>query len=68
MRAGKTARLVFAGDGSAGCALSLIFEDQQYVLPQDGETPIELPAMRAGESIDYTCAMGMYGGHIEVIA
>lgn len=68
VRAGKAARLVFSGDGSAGCALSLIFQDQQYVLAQDGETPIELPAMRAGESIDYTCAMGMYGGRIEATA
>lgn len=68
VRAGQAARLVFAGDGSAGCALSLVLQDQQYVLSQDGETPIELPAMQAGESIDYTCAMGMYGGRIEAVA
>lgn len=67
LRAGTRARLVFASDGSAGCALSLIFQDRQYVLPQNGETPIELPAMRAGERIDYTCAMGMYRGSIEVV-
>lgn len=65
--AGKPTRVVFAGDGSAGCALSLIFQDQQYVLSPDVETPIELPAMQAGERIDYTCAMGMYGGRIEAV-
>lgn len=67
LRAGTPARLVFASDNSAGCALALILQGQQYVLPQNAETPIELPAMRAGDRIDYTCAMGMYGGTIEVI-
>ena len=68
LRAGTPTRLVFASDGSGGCALSLIFQDRMYVLPQTGETPIELLAMRAGERIDYACAMGMYGGRIEVVS
>jgi len=68
LRAGKPARLIFTGDGSAGCSLALIFADRQYILSADAPTPIALPAMRAGQRIDYTCAMGMYGGSIEVIA
>lgn len=68
LRAGRPARLIFTGDGSAGCSLALIFADRQYILSADAPTPIELPAMRAGERVDYTCAMGMYGGSVEAIA
>ena len=68
LRAGKPARLIFTGDGSAGCSLALIFADRQYILSADAPTPIALPAMRANQRIDYTCAMGMYGGSIEAIA
>jgi sulfite exporter TauE/SafE len=64
--AGEPARVVFASDGAAGCALALVFEGQQMILPQTGETPIDLPPQQPGE-IDYTCAMGMYGGRIEVV-
>lgn len=68
LRAGKPARLLFRGDGSAGCSLALIFADRQYVLSGDAPTVIALPAMRAGQRIDYTCTMGMFGGSIEVLA
>ncbi len=67
LQAGSPARLRFTGDGSSGCALALIFEDRQYILSPDAETPIELPAMKAGQRIDYTCSMGMFGGRIEVV-
>jgi len=68
LRAGRPARLIFTGDGSAGCSLALIFADRQYILSADAPTAIQLPAMRAGERIDYTCTMGMYGGSVEAIA
>ena len=68
LQAGKPTRLLFSGDGSAGCSLALIFADRQYILSPDAPTAIRLPAMRAGQRIDYTCTMGMYGGSIEVIA
>jgi len=68
LRAGRPARLIFTGDGSAGCSLALIFADRQYILSADAPTAIQLPAMRAGERIDYTCTMGMYGCSVEAIA
>lgn len=67
LQAGAPARLRFVGDGSSGCALALVFEDRQYILSPDAETPIELPAMKAGQKIGYTCSMGMFGGSIEVV-
>ena len=66
IRSGEPARVVFQSDGVAGCTLALIFKDQQMILPETGETPIELPAQEPG-SIEYSCAMGMYGGSIEVV-
>jgi len=65
IRSGEPARVVFAGDGSGGCALALVFEGRQYYLQPGGATPIELPPRERG-TIEYTCAMGMYGGRIEI--
>ena len=65
IRSGEPARIVFTGDGSGGCSLSLVFQGQQYFVPATGSTPIELPPQKPG-SIEYTCAMGMYGGRIEI--
>ncbi len=66
IRSGAPARIVFVGDGSAGCALALVFQDRQYVLSQTQETTVDVPAQSSG-MIDYSCSMGMYGGSIEVI-
>lgn len=66
IRRGQAARLIFAGDGSGGCALSLVFQGRQYYLTATGETPIQLAPQEAG-TIEYTCSMGMYGGRIDVV-
>lgn len=66
IRSGEPARIVFAGDGSGGCSLSLVFQGRPYYLQPNGPTPIDLPPQEPGE-IEYTCAMGMYGGRIEVV-
>ena len=65
IRSGEPARIVFTGDGSGGCSLSLVFQGQQYYISATGSTPIELPPQKPG-TIAYTCAMGMYGGRIEI--
>jgi len=66
IRAGEPARVIFVTDGSAGCTRALVFMGQSGVLPQSGETPIDLPAQEPG-TIRYTCGMGMYSGSIEVV-
>lgn len=66
IRAGEPARIVFSGDGTGGCSLALVFQGQQYYLQAGAATPIDLPAQEPG-SIDYSCAMGMYGGRIEIV-
>lgn len=64
--AGQPARVVFSADGSGGCTLALFFQDQQYYLDPAAPTVIDLPPQKPG-TIDYTCAMGMYGGSIEIV-
>jgi len=66
IRAGEPARVIFFTDGSAGCTRALVFMGQSGVLPQSGETAIDLPAQEPG-TIRYTCGMGMYSGSIEVV-
>ncbi len=66
IRSGRPARIVFTGDGTAGCALALVFEGESYLLKTGGETTIELPPQKPG-AIEYTCSMGMYGGRIEIV-
>lgn len=66
IRAGKPARVIFVTDGSAGCTRALVFMGQSGVLPESGETVIDLPAQKPG-TIRYTCGMGMYSGSIEVV-
>lgn len=65
IRSGKPARIVFEGDGSGGCALSLQFQGRSRYLAATGRTPISLPPQEPG-TIEYTCSMGMYGGGVEV--
>lgn len=66
IRAGSPARVIFVTDGSAGCTRALVFMGQSGVLPESGETAIDLPPQEPG-TIRYTCGMGMYSGKIEVI-
>ncbi len=67
IRAGEPARVIFFTDGSAGCTRALVFMGQSGVLPQSGETAIDLPAQEEPGTIRYTCGMGMYSGSIEVV-
>ncbi|MEJ7893077.1 MAG: sulfite exporter TauE/SafE family protein [Solirubrobacteraceae bacterium] len=65
IRSGEPSRIVFSGDGSGGCSLALLFEGKQYYIDPAGAMSIDLPPQKPG-TIDYTCAMGMYGGSIEI--
>lgn len=67
LQAGKPTRLVFAGDGSAGCPLALLFQGQEYTLTPTSEVPIDLPALKPGQRIKYSCSMGMASAEIRVL-
>lgn len=66
IEAGRPARVVFATEGALGCTSTLVWEGRVVPLtPSD--TVFEVAPRKAGEQIRYTCAMGMYGGTIEVV-
>ena len=67
VKAGQPVRVIFLAEPTAGCALALIFgQGQHYLTPAD-PTVIDIPPMATGQRIDYTCAMGMYGGSVEAV-
>jgi sulfite exporter TauE/SafE len=48
------------------CARAFVIPDLgvEVLLPQNGSTPIEIPAQAAGTVMQFTCSMGMYTGEI----
>jgi len=62
--AGLPTTLLVRTRDTRGCVRALVLPSgQQTILPETGETPIDLGAPREG-NFDYTCGMGMYSGRI----
>jgi sulfite exporter TauE/SafE len=65
--AGIPTTLTVRSDGAAGCIRSFVMGDTQTVLPQSGDTRIDLGTPTPG-TLRYACGMGMYTGAITVTA
>ena len=65
LRAGVPTTLVVHSDGASGCITAFIIQGKQWILPETGDTPIDLGVLQPGQ-IDFTCAMGMYSGVLTV--
>ena len=65
LRAGIPTTLVVHSDGASGCITAFIIKGKQWILPETGDTPIDLGVLQPGQ-IDFTCAMGMYSGVLTV--
>jgi len=65
LRAGVATTLIFRSDGAQGCVRALVIPglNQQVILPEHGDTPVDLGVVERGR-LDYSCAMGMYSGTI----
>lgn len=63
--AGIPTTLIVRSDGAAGCIRSFVMGDTQTVLPQSGDTRIDLGTPAPG-TLRYACGMGMYTGAITV--
>ncbi len=52
-------------DGTWGCTRAFVIPSAGFrqILPETGETPIDLGTPAAG-TLRYTCSMGMYRGNI----
>ncbi|MDQ3943866.1 MAG: cupredoxin domain-containing protein [Actinomycetota bacterium] len=66
-KAGLATRLTLRTDGVQGCTRAFVVPaaNLELPLPETGDTVLELGELAAGR-INYTCAMGMYRGVIEV--
>lgn len=67
-RAGIPLRIVFRRDDDDACSERVIFSAPRLDrrLAQAGATTVDLPAQPPGE-IRFTCGMGRYRGHIELV-
>lgn len=67
-QAGIPAMLTLRTNGTTGCTRSFVIPSLgiQEVLPETGETPIDLGELEAG-TLRFTCSMGMYRGEIDVV-
>jgi sulfite exporter TauE/SafE len=65
--AGVPTTLIVHSDDVSGCVRSLVIRDKQYILPENGDTPIDLGVLQPGE-LRYRCGMGMYTGKLTIVA
>ncbi len=61
-KAGIPTKLIVKTDGTYDCSSSLVINEINYkkILPQTGETEIDLGTKNAGETLQGLCGMGMY--------
>jgi sulfite exporter TauE/SafE len=65
-KAGQPTKLVLVTNNTQSCARAFVIPslNLQQVLPETGETVIDLPAQSAG-ALQFTCSMGMYQGYVQ---
>lgn len=63
--AGIPTTLIVRSDGATGCVRAFVIGDNETVLPESGDTRIDLGTPAAG-TLRYACGMGMYTGAITV--
>ena len=65
--AGKPVSLTVVTSGTTGCTRAFVIPSIGYqrVLPESGQTTINIPARAASGNLRYTCSMGMYSGYFE---
>jgi sulfite exporter TauE/SafE len=66
-RSGVPTKIVFHTDHTYSCIVYTVFPsiNQQVILPESGDTEVDLGVLRAGE-FPISCSMGMYTGTIRV--
>ncbi len=61
-KAGIPTKLIVKTNGAYDCSASLVIRDVgfQKILPQTGETEIDIGTKNRGETLQGVCSMGMY--------
>jgi sulfite exporter TauE/SafE len=67
VKAGVPTTLTVRADNAGGCIRAFIIRDKQYILPETGDTTIDLGVLAPGE-LDFRCGMGMYTGRLTIVA
>lgn len=67
LKAGVPTTVIFRSQDAYGCVRTLVIPSAgvETVLPENGDTPLDLGVTKAGR-IDYSCSMGMYSGTITI--
>lgn len=65
--AGRPLKLKLVTNNTYGCTRAFVLPTLgiQQLLPETGETLLDLPAQAAGTTLAYSCSMGMYSGVIQ---
>ncbi len=66
-KAGQPLKLSMVTNKTYSCARAFVIPalNIQRVLPDTGTVVFDIPAQRAGSTLNFTCSMGMYGGQIK---
>ena len=66
-QAGIPTKLIVKTDGTYDCSASLAIHSTGYqkILPQTGETEIDIGSQKAGETLQGVCGMGMFSFQIK---
>jgi plastocyanin domain-containing protein len=66
-KAGIPTKLLVKTNGTYDCSASLVVRDVgfQKILPQTGETEIDIGTKNAGETLQGVCGMGMYSFEVK---
>ncbi|KKR43517.1 MAG: hypothetical protein UT78_C0003G0036, partial [Candidatus Nomurabacteria bacterium GW2011_GWF2_40_12] len=66
-KAGIPTKLIVKTDGTYDCSSSLVVRAAKFqkLLPQTGETEIDLGIPEAGVPIEGVCGMGMYSFNVD---
>ena len=68
-KAGVPTKLIMKTAGTFDCSAALVIQSLNYqkILPQDGETEIDIGIKKIGENLQGLCSMGMYNFVIEFL-
>lgn len=66
-KAGIPTRLIVKTNGTYDCSAALVIRDVgfQKILPQTGETEIDIGTKNIGETLQGVCGMGMYSFEVK---
>ncbi|MGH3736304.1 MAG: sulfite exporter TauE/SafE family protein [Micromonosporaceae bacterium] len=67
VKAGVPTTLIVRAENAQGCVRAFVIPDlgRQWVLPENGDTRIDLGELKPG-TMDFTCSMGMYSGVLTI--